>query len=96
MDIEEKKAKIEFLQAFFAKSFWVSFILLLIASAMCYFMHDFQLYIVQKWFSLDEKTLNWITVLVFGIWKVLIIQFTLIPALVIWCMRKCCKCKCSE
>lgn len=96
MDIEEKKEKIEFLQAYFVKSFWLSFVLLLFACFMCILMHNMQLEFVQKMFNMDEKTLNWIIVLTLGIWKVLIIQFTLIPALVIWCMRKCCKCKCSE
>lgn len=97
MNTEEKKAKLEFMQRFFVKSFLVSFILLLLASVMCVFMHDYQVAIVNKFFPLDDiKDLNFLILLVFGIWKVLIIQFTLVPALVVWCMRHCCKCGCEK
>ena len=96
MNIEEKTEKIEFLQAFFAKSFWLSFVLLLVATMLCMVMHDTQLAFVQKYFQMEAKDYNYLVVLILGIWKVLIFQFTLIPALVIWCMRKCCKCGCNK
>jgi len=97
MNIEEKKAKLEFMQKFFVKSFVVSFIFLLIASVLCIFMHDYQVAIVNKYFPLDDiRDLNYVILVVFGIWKVLIIQFTLVPALVVWCMRNCCKCGCEK
>lgn len=95
MTSDEKKEKMELLQMFFVKSFWLSFVFLLIGSFMCVFMHDYQLHIVSKWFGLDEQALNWMVVLLLGLWKILIFQFTLVPALVIWCMRKCCKCGCG-
>jgi hypothetical protein len=93
MNIEEKKEKLLFLQKFFVKSFVVSFIILILASVLCIAMHDAQVAIVNKYFPLDDiKDLNYLILLTFGIWKVLIIQFTLVPALVISCMRHCCKC----
>jgi hypothetical protein len=96
MNIEEKKAKMEFLQVFFIKSFLVSFVLLLVATMLCMVMHDFQLAFVQKYFQMDAEDYNYLVVLILGIWQVLIFQFTLFPALVIWCMRKCCKCGCAK
>jgi len=93
MNLEEKREKMMFLQTFFVKSFCLSFVFLLIASLACILMQDFQLAIVHKYFPIDIKDYNYIVLLTFGIWKVIIIQFTLIPALVIWCMRRCCKCE---
>lgn len=95
MNIEEKKEKLEFMQKFFVKSFVFSFLFLLLASLLCIVMRDFQLAFVQKYFPMDVEDFNAIVVLLLGIWKVLIFQFTLIPALVIWCMRHCCKCACE-
>lgn len=98
MDMEEKKEKLEFLQKFFVKSFWISFILVIIASALCIVMHDLQLAIVAKYFHASAEDFALALVLVFGIWKALVIQFTLVPALAIFCIRKCCKngCCCEK
>lgn len=95
MDIEEKKAKLEFMQKFFFKSFVVSFIFLILATVACIAMHDFQVAFVQKYFPIDVKDYNYLVILLLGLWKILVFQFTLVPALVIWCMRHCCKCNCG-
>jgi len=91
MDIEEKKEKLQFIQTFFVKSFWLSFIFLLFATLLCIVMHDYQLAFVEKYFKMDAEAYNYLVVLILGIWKVLIFQFTLIPALVLWGMKHCCK-----
>ncbi|MFA7657818.1 MAG: DUF6868 family protein [Candidatus Gastranaerophilaceae bacterium] len=96
MNNEEKKEKMEFLQRFFAKSFLVSFVILLIASLLCILMHDAQMAMVNKYFPIEAEDFNYLVMLTMGIWKILIIQFTLVPALVIWCMRHCCKCNCGK
>lgn len=91
---EEKKEKIEFMQKYFVKSFWISFILLIIASFLCITapVHNYQLDIVQKYFHLTARDLDLLVVFILGIWKVIIIQFTLIPALAIWAIKRhCCK-----
>lgn len=96
MNLEEKKEKLRFMQAFFVKSFWISFVFLLIASFLCIVMHDAQLAFVNKYFPLDDvRDYNYLVILILGIWKILIFQFTLVPALVLWCMRKCC-CECAK
>lgn len=96
MNLENKKEKLEFMQAFFAKSFFISFGFLLLATLMCMVMHDFQLAFVQKYFRMEAEDFNYLVVLILGLWKILIFQFTLVPALVIWCMRKCCNCGCNN
>lgn len=91
-----KKQKLELMQVFFFKSFIISFIFLLIGTVLCIAMHDVQIAFVNKYFPLDDvKDFNYLVILLLGIWKILIFQFTLIPALVIWLMRKCCKCGCE-
>ena len=72
---DDKREKIDFLQKFFAKSFCISFFLLLLSSVLCIVMHDYQLTFVQKYFAMDVDDYNKIVVLIFGVWKVLIIQF---------------------
>ena len=93
----EKSEKLEFIQHFFVKSFLVSFFFLLLATVMCIFMHDVQVAFVTKYFPLDDiKDYNFLVILILGIWKILVFQFTLVPALVIFCMRKCYKCGCNK
>lgn len=96
MNNEEKREKLKHMQTFFLKCFWISFVLLLIASLLCILMHDYQVAIASKYFQTDAEDLGEIILMVFGIWKVLIIQFTLVPALAIWCMTSCCKCRCNK
>lgn len=92
MKNEEKTAKLEFMQHFFIKSFIVSFVLLLISTVLCMVMHDFQIAFIDKYFPIEEEDYNYLIILLLGIWKILIIQFTLIPALAAWMIRKCCCC----
>ena len=96
MNTEEKKEKLMHMQAYFFKSFWISFVLLIVATMLCMVMHDFQLAFVQKYFQMETEDFNYLVVLLLGIWKILIFQFTLVPALAIWCMRSCCKCGCNK
>ena len=90
MNNEEKKQKLAQMQKYFFISFLISFVLLLIASFMCIVMHDTQVAFVTKYFPLDDiRDYNFLVILLLGIWKILIFQFTLIPALAIWGIRKC-------
>lgn len=93
MNNEEKQSKLDFMQRFFALNFWLSLVILLAASAACIFMHDTQYAIVEKYFPVSIENFNLLVMLTFGLWKAIIIQFTLIPAIVIWIIRKCCQCK---
>lgn len=90
-----KKEKLALAQMFFLKSFIISFIFLILATALCIYMHGFQLEFINKYFPMDVKDYNHLVVLLLGMWKILIFQFTLVPAIVIWLMRKCSKCGCE-
>jgi len=94
MDNEVKKEKLKFLQSFFVRSFVVSFLLMILATVMCIVMHDVQLAFVNKYFPMPVEKYNYLVILLFGFWKILVFQFTLIPAIVIWSIRKCC-CSCG-
>lgn len=97
MNNEEKKEKLEAMQRYFFISFLISYFFLLLSTVLCIYMHDMQLAFVTKYFPLDDiRDYNELVILIFGIWKVIIFQFTLIPAIVIWCMRHCCKCSCKK
>ena len=95
MNNKERLEKLEFMQHFFVKSFVVSFILLILSTIACMFMHDFQVMYVQKYFNMNADDLSKVIVLLLGLWKILIVQFTLVPALVVLCIRKCGKCNCG-
>lgn len=96
MNIEEKKAKLAFLQKFFFVNFLVGFVLLWISSFLCVALQGFQQDMVENLFGVTGETTAWLVVLILGMWKILLIQFTLIPGIAIWLMRKFCKCKCNE
>lgn len=97
MNLEEKKEKLESMQKYFFISFLVSYFLLLLSTVLCIYMHDIQIAFVTKYFPLDDiRDYNELIIVLLGIWKILIVQFTLIPAIVIWCMRHCCKCDCKK
>ncbi len=95
MDIEAKKAKLMFLQNFFLVSFLVGYLFLVFSSLLCAStqVHDFQHKIMVDWFGISAETANWLVVLLLGLWKILIIQFTLVPGVAIWLIRIFCKCK---
>lgn len=94
MNLEERKEKLEHMQKYFFVSFLISYVFLLFASFMCIAMHDVQLAFVQKYFPLaNVNDYNSLLIMLLGIWKILIFQFTLIPAIAIWGIRKCCCCK---
>jgi len=93
MNKDEKAEKLHGLQIFFVKSFFISYILIIFSSLLCILLNDFQMHIAEKFFQLDSEDFNFILFLSFALWKILVVQFTLVPALVVWCMRKCCCCK---
>lgn len=98
MDKEEKKEKKEkllFMERFFLKSFLISFVLLLFSTWMCIVMQDFQADFVEKFFAMPPHVYGKIVVELLGLWKILIIQFTFVPFLALWCIRHC-PCCCNK
>lgn len=87
---QEKIDIIDMFQRFFIKSFWISFILLIVASLLCMVFNPWQVMIAERFFNVDAEDLGKITLFIFGLWKVLIIQFTLVPIFASCCLKKCC------
>lgn len=96
MNKEEKLEKIKGMKNYFFISFLVSFVFLLLASLMCMVYHDNQVMMVEKFFGMDAEDFSYLVVLTLGIWKILIFQFTLVPALALLVIEKTCHChKCK-
>lgn len=96
MNKEEKVEKLQCTRKFFVTGFFISFVLLMFSTLMCMIFHDNQVQMLEKFFGLDSETCSEIVVFLLGLWKVFIIQFTLIPAITLWVIEKniyCCKCK---
>jgi hypothetical protein len=96
MNKEEKMEKLHFLQKFFFSGFIISYVLIVFSSLMCLLMNDFQLHLSEKFFQMDSEDFNFVLFLSFALWKILVVQFTLIPGIAVWGMRKCygcCECR---
>lgn len=74
--------KVKHMKHFFVKSFWVSFLLLVVFGLLAVLTFDFQISLAERFYGLDSDDYAKIMCTVMGIWKVLIIQFTLVPAIV--------------
>lgn len=89
MDIEEKKEKIRHMYKYFVKSFWFSVILLVIAWGIALLFRGQEVGFVARYFQMPPSEWNHIMFLIFGFWEILIIQFTLIPTIVLWDFKRC-------
>lgn len=96
MDKEEKLEKIKHMQKYFVKSFWFSLILLIIFGALTLMFHGYASGIMARYFLMPPSDVNYIIFLVYGFWKILIIQFTLIPAIVLWDFKRCMEHECKR
>lgn len=92
MSKEEKLEKISSMKKYFFISFLVSFLFLLVSFGFCMLLHDWYSNLATKLFGITPLMYNKILVVLYGIWKILIIQFTLIPAIALWIMEQ----KCSH
>ena len=95
MNKEEKLEKLNHMKNYFFTSFWISFVLLLIASMMCMVFSDFYAGIASKFFNMEADDYSKVVLLLLGLWKILIIQFTLIPGIALCIISKYCGCKCK-
>lgn len=95
MNKEEKLEKLNHMKSYFFASFWISVVLLLISTMICMVFNDFQMEFVSKFFAIDEEEYSQIVIFLLGLWKILIVQFTLIPGIALWIIGKHCCCKCK-
>lgn len=73
---------------FFVKSFWISILLLILLCILSALTFDFQASLAERFYGLDADDYAQILVMGLTIWKVLIVQFALVPALAMWCIAK--------
>lgn len=85
---EERLEKLQCKKQFFIKSFIVSFILLVVVYILALLSFDLQAILAEKMFEMDADDYGKILITAMAFWKILIIQFTLVPAIVLHCMEK--------
>lgn len=95
MNKEEKLEKINHMKSYFFTSFWISFVLLLLSTMLCMVFSEAQAQFVEKFFHLKSEDYGMLVVSLLGLWKILIIQFTLIPGIALCFVSKYCGCKCK-
>ncbi len=99
MDCNRKEhvlAKIHFKKKFFCKMFLISLILFIISALIVFCNMDCCATMAQKYYGLQPDDYSCVTAMLFGAWKILIIQFTLVPFLATYFMEKHVKDKCSH
>lgn len=95
MNKEEKLEKLNHMKSYFFTSFWISFVLLLVSTMLCMVFNDFYSHFVEKFFHIESDDYGVLVVSLLGLWKILIIQFTLIPGIALCIISKYCGCKCK-
>lgn len=73
---------------FFVKSFIVSLILLILTCLIAHFTYDFWVSMAERMYGLDREEYSKIFVTVMCLWKILIVQFTLVPAIAMMFIEK--------
>ncbi len=86
----DKLEKLKHMKVYFLISFGVSFILLLISTLLCMVFQDAQIQFAAKFFGMESDDYGQIVIFLLGFWKILIVQFTLIPALALMIIEKHC------
>lgn len=76
---------------FFLKTFLISFILFVLSVVIVYFGHEKWATMAEGVYGLDSHGYSLALTLLMGGWKILIIQFTLVPFLALACIEKCLK-----
>jgi len=85
---EQKVKKIKCKKMFFLKAFIISLILLVASAFICIAFHEPIMGMVTKLYGIEPHYYSLMVGLLLGMWKILIIQFTLVPFLVLLCVQK--------
>ena len=80
--------KIRYKKMFFIKSFIISLVLMILVCITASLLFDITANLNYKFYGLDLDDYAQIFTTVFGIWKILILQFTLVPAIAFMCLEK--------
>lgn len=80
--------KIKHKKHFFIKSFVISLVLLILLCLIATLSFDFLANMAEKMYGIDFDDYAKIFMTAFAIWKILIIQFTLVPAIAMSMIEK--------
>ncbi len=82
------KHKAKHMMHFFLKSFLISLVLIIIACICNAFTFGWQSAFAENLYGLDADEYAGVLMIVMGIWKILIVQFTLVPAIAAFFVAK--------
>ena len=82
------KHKAKYMKHFFVKSFLISLVLLILVCICSAFTFDWQAAPAARPYGMDSDDYAQILALTMGIWKILIVQFTLVPAIAAFFIAK--------
>lgn len=86
--MEHHLEKIRHKKMFFVKSFIISLILMIVVCILATLLFNFMANMNYKYYGVDIEDYGKIFVNVFAIWKILILQFTLVPAIAMMFLEK--------
>lgn len=88
METEKICDFLENLEMFFATCFIISVFIQVCSNLCVVFLGDIPLAYIETYFSATPEEVGKIMAMTFAIWKLLIVQFTLVPALAAWTIKK--------
>lgn len=80
--------KIQYKKQFFIKSFIVSVVLMIIVTIISIMGNNFFSGLAERFYNIDQDEYSNIVVSACALWKLLIIQFTLVPAIAMSMLEK--------
>lgn len=86
--MENCSEKLRMKKIFFFKSFIVSAIMLMISALILVIGHDYFAEMTSKMYRLNSEQYTSVMIYSLAFWKIIIIQFTLVPAIVLHLMQK--------
>lgn len=86
--MEHMLKKVHHKKWFFTKSFIVSLVLIILVCLLSYFCYDHMYAMSEKLSGISTDAYAEVFTLVMGFWKILIIQFTLVPAVAMCMVEK--------
>ncbi len=85
---EKMLAKVRFKKCFFLKNFLIGYVVLILAFLISMFMYDNSVEMCHRIFGASYQFVAFAYVLIFGMWKILIAQFALVPFLSAFFMER--------
>lgn len=86
--MEHHLKKIHYKKCFLVKSFIISLVVLILVCVLSTIFYDKMAGMAERLYGITSDDYAEVFTLVFGIWKILVLQFTLIPAIAMCMLEK--------